>query len=77
MTDLGNDPGFRFLSGSYRPDELDDRLSGPAVTLGSVDVPLARRGLTGPATVLASVSVAELLATMSASYAAWPNPGIR
>ena len=112
MTELEDDPGYRFLSGSRlagetltrwqtaqqavaqlwtevsdlhavldraqaihsrrrtgETAELDDLLTGPAVTLGSVDVPLAQRGMTGPATVVTRVSVAELVAIMTASYA--------
>lgn len=112
MTELEDDPGYRFLSGSRLAGatltrwqsaqrtvaqlwtevsdlhavldsaqaihdrrkagdtaELNELLTGAAVTLASVDVPLAQRGMTGPATVVTKVSVAELVATMTGSYA--------
>ncbi|HEY4454283.1 MAG TPA: hypothetical protein VGN81_08225 [Pseudonocardiaceae bacterium] len=115
MTDLENDPGYRFLSGSRltgttltrwtsarqaldqlwtdvgdlhsvldqaeairarhsqpKPDDLDELdalLTGPAVRHASANIPLAQRGLTGPATVVTSVSVVQLIATMTTSYA--------
>ncbi|HEY4020121.1 MAG TPA: hypothetical protein VGM75_15625 [Pseudonocardiaceae bacterium] len=49
--------------------ELDDLLTARTVVVARQDVPLAQRGLTGPATVVIKVSVAELIATMTAAYA--------
>jgi hypothetical protein len=115
ITDLENDPGFRFLSGSRltgmtltrwtsaqqdverlwtdaadlravldaaeavrarhsqpKPDdltELDALLTGPAVRRTSGSIPLTQRGLTGPATVVTTISVAQLIAAMTTSYA--------
>ncbi|HEY2700516.1 MAG TPA: hypothetical protein VGJ45_34000 [Pseudonocardiaceae bacterium] len=64
---------IRSRRGQPRPAdiaELDDLLTGPTVVLASVDVPLAQRGMTGPATVVTKASVADLITTMTASYAA-------
>ncbi|HEX7661142.1 MAG TPA: hypothetical protein VF444_16855 [Pseudonocardiaceae bacterium] len=48
--------------------ELSDLLTGPAVVLGSEDVPLEQRGLTGPATVVTRTTLADLVASMNTSY---------
>lgn len=48
--------------------ELDDLLRGPSVVLASTEIPLAQRGLTGPATVANRVSLAELIDTMTAAH---------
>lgn len=115
MTELENDPGYRFLSGGTltgetllrwssaqqavgqvwsdiaelhavlgraqavrvrhsqpKPDELaelDALLTGPTVRRTSGEVPLTQRGLTGPATVVTTISVPTLIATMTANYA--------
>lgn len=48
--------------------ELTELLRGQAVVLSSQDVPLAQRGLTGPATVVNRASLATLVDDMTTSY---------
>jgi hypothetical protein len=50
--------------------ELAELLRGQAVVLSSHDVPLAQRGLTGPATVVNRASLAGLVDDMATSYQA-------
>jgi len=62
---------IRNSRGQLRPTELarlDELLTGPAIVLASQDLPLAQRGMTGPATRVTRVSLAELLAIMTTRY---------
>ena len=49
--------------------ELTELLTGQVVELGAEQVPIERRGLTGPSVVTERVTLAELVGTMKESYA--------
>ncbi|HVW42877.1 MAG TPA: hypothetical protein VHC18_16140, partial [Amycolatopsis sp.] len=49
--------------------ELTELLTGRVVELGAEQVPIERRGLTGPSVVTERVTLAELVTTMKTSYA--------
>lgn len=60
--------GRRNRPGPAELAELTELLRGQAVVLSSQDVPLAQRGLTGPATVVNRASLAALVDDMTTSY---------
>ncbi|NKQ52742.1 hypothetical protein HFP15_07590 [Amycolatopsis sp. K13G38] len=49
--------------------ELTELLTGPVVELNAEQVPIERRGLTGPAVVVERVTLSELVGTMKTAYA--------
>jgi hypothetical protein len=56
--------------GQAELDELTRLLTGAVVELNREQVPIERRGLTGPALIVERVSLAELVSRMKAGYAA-------